>query len=114
VHLALAGTREQRRVHFSAAVMAAELAGHASPPGEDTEPVLDGLLALEPIKRGFDSVKNHLTSVLRHPPSDPARMRERALAARRAGYEGGFAALRGALDELLTALGEGAEDEKEP
>jgi hypothetical protein len=31
-----------------------------------------------------------------------------------AASENGFAALRGALDELLTALGEGAEDEKDP
>lgn len=112
VSLALTAAPKQRSAPFSAARMAAEIAGETWPPGEDTEPVLDGLLALEPVERGFDRVKHDLASILRHPPRDATRMHARALAARRAGYEGGFAALRGALDELLAALGEGAEDEK--
>lgn len=111
VRLALAGTPEERGALFSTAVVAAEIAGQAWPPGEDTEPLLDALLALDPPAERFDSAKSHLAEALQHPPDDPAQMRARALDARRAGYPGGFAGLTTQLDALLAAVGGDTRDE---
>lgn len=106
VALARAGTSEDRRELFGASVMAAQIAAKAWPEGEDTEPVLDALLALAAPERGIDSVQLALAPLLARPPRDPSRMRDRALEARRAGYPGAFADLKHHLEALLAALGE--------
>lgn len=102
VQFATSATLEHRAEYQGAANHAAEIAAKAWIAGDDTEPLFDTLLALEPPPDDDDdAVVRGLSPVLAVPPADPARMFQRALAARLSGYPGALKRLSLALDNLL-------------
>jgi hypothetical protein len=101
---ALGASDEARDARRSAEMMAAEIAGEAWPPGEDTEPLLDALLLVEPLAGSWhDRIASALSRALRHPPAAPERMIQRAVEARLSGFPGRSAAFGAALQALLEA-----------
>jgi hypothetical protein len=104
VQHAIGATLAERTKYMGAVSHAAEIAKKAWIAGDDTEPLLDTLLALEPPpdeEDDDDFVVQALSPVLSAPPAEPARMFQRALAARLAGHPAALKRLSHALDNLL-------------
>lgn len=103
VAFALGGTSTQRADILRAHRLAAEIAARGWIAGDDTEPLLDTILALDPPPAGeTDRVVDALSPIFSHPPVEPARMFQRALAARLEGFRGRYAPLWIPLGSLLS------------